>query len=84
LVRAVAAYGDGDFSAVITDLEGLLRAQPELPSLRPDALFYLARAHDALQHFGKGVAWGTRWVEGRRSRPEAVSEAVPDNALKTP
>jgi hypothetical protein len=62
LLRAVAAYRAGELSAVITDLEGLIRAQPDLPRTRPEALFYLARAHYALQHFGKGVSWAERWL----------------------
>ena len=62
LLRAVAAYRAGELSAVITDLEGLIRAQPDLPGTHPEALFYLARAHDALQHFGKGVSWAERWL----------------------
>jgi hypothetical protein len=68
LLRAIAAYRAGELSSVITELESLLREQPAFPSEHPDALFYLARAHDAVQHFGKAVAWGKRWA----ARPPAA------------
>ena len=74
LLRGVAAYRAGDFSAAITDIEGLLRSQPDLPRLRPEALYYLARAHYALQHFGKGVSWAGRWLDARpQIGPEAMA-----------
>jgi hypothetical protein len=65
LLRAVSAFGAGDHSAAITDIETLLRSHPDLPEHRPEAMAYLARAHYVLQHFGKGVSWGKRWVETR-------------------
>lgn len=76
LLRAVAAYRAGAMSDVITEVEALLRTTPGLPEQHPEALFYLARAHDALQRFGKAVAWGRRWVE----RPIQVGPGEPHAA----
>jgi spermidine synthase/MFS family permease len=78
LLRAVAAYRAGELSAVITEIETLLRLRPELPAEHPEALYYLARAHDALQHFGKGVSWARRYVERRVERPSpGPTDALP-------
>ncbi|HKP55580.1 MAG TPA: fused MFS/spermidine synthase [Polyangiales bacterium] len=55
LFDAYVKYKAGDMEASVDQLEELLRSDEGLPSRYPAAYYFLARSHDGLMHFDKGV-----------------------------
>jgi spermidine synthase len=55
LFEAYVQYETGDFEACIDGLEQLLRDDEDLALRYPATHYFLARAHDGLMHFDKGV-----------------------------
>jgi predicted membrane-bound spermidine synthase len=78
-LRAYTLYKAGDHDQVIGDLEGLARGEPAFALDHPELYFFLARAHDALQHFDKAVRSARVYVEVQmqRSQPTWEGEAEP-------
>ncbi len=83
-LRAYALYRAGDFDLAIGDLEGLARSEPGFVSDRPELYFFLARSHEALQHFDKAVRSARVYVNAQM-RVEAEERArlqASDSALQ--
>ena len=64
-LRAYTLYKAGDYDQAIGDLEGLARGEPAFVLDHPELYFFLARAHDALQHFDKAVRSARVYVEAQ-------------------
>ncbi len=77
MLRALCAYRAGAFAEAVTDLETLLRAYPQKSGAYPEALYFLSRSHDALQHFFKGVSHARRWLEHAPGVPAQAAERTP-------
>jgi tetratricopeptide (TPR) repeat protein len=78
-LRAYTLYKAGDYDQVIGDLEALARGEPGFALDHPELYFFLARAHDGLQHFDKAVRSARVYVEVQmqRSQPTWEGEAEP-------
>jgi hypothetical protein len=77
VLRALCAYRAGAFAEAVTDLETLLRAYPHESGAYPEALYFLARSHDALQHFFKGVSHARRWLAHVPGAPIEAADRTP-------
>jgi spermidine synthase len=65
LLEGFLSYKAGDADGAIEVLEALLRSQPEYAAAHGELYYYLARAHDAEQHFDKAVRNMRAYVSAR-------------------
>lgn len=77
-VRAYLLYHTGDHASAVGELEALARTEAGFVQEHPGVYFYLARSHDALQHFDKAVRAGRAYVEASTRAAADENGAVPE------
>jgi tetratricopeptide (TPR) repeat protein len=77
-LRAYVLQRTGDHASAVGELEALARTEPAFTQERHDIYYYLARSHDALQHFDKAVRAARAYVEAAARAERTSRDPLPE------
>jgi len=78
LLRAYVLYRAGEHDMAIGEFEAVARRDPDVVALHPELYFFLARSHDALQHFDKAVRSMRAYIDATRRPAATLLDATPE------
>jgi len=78
LLRAYVLYRAGEHDMAIGEFEAVARRDPDVVALHPELYFFLARSHDALQHFDKAVRSMRAYIDAIRQPAATLLDATPE------